>query len=79
MHLFNALKREIPIIGVAKNAFHDTPSECSITRGQSAKALFVSAVGVDLEIAKNHIVEMHGEFRMPTLLKLVDGICRRRE
>ena len=76
MHLYNALNQSIPIIGVAKNAFSETPKETEILRGQSQKPLYISAVGISLNQAKQLIQQMHGEYRIPTLLKKVDQLCR---
>jgi len=76
MHLYHALDKSIPIIGVAKTPFIGTPKECEIFRGKSLKPLFVTAVNIDLEEAKNAILSMHGEYRLPTLLKKVDSLCR---
>ncbi|MGK7891622.1 MAG: endonuclease V [Leptolyngbyaceae cyanobacterium] len=66
----------ISIIGVAKSPFAGTPTECEVLRGTSEKPLFVTAIGIDLVIAKARISTMHGEYRMPTLLKKVDQLCR---
>ena len=76
MHLYNALGKKIPIIGVAKNFFTDTPKVCELFRGESKKPLYITAVGMDLEVAKEAILEMHGKYRFPTLLKEVDSLCR---
>ena len=78
MHLWDALDRSSPIVGVAKNRFQNTPGEAELLRGSSAKPLFVSAVGVSLENAKQAIFAMHGEHRIPTLLKVVDQLSRQR-
>lgn len=73
--LYEALDRKIPIIGVAKTAYHSaTPVE--ILRGVSKTPLLVTSIGVDAQEAALHIKEMHGEYRIPTLLKLVDSTCR---
>ena len=40
------------------------------------KALFVTAVGVDANEAADLVREMHGDHRIPTLLKRVDALCR---
>jgi len=77
MHLYEALDRKIPVIGVAKTAFKGTKPESAVLRGKSNKPLYVSAVGIDDEEAKNHICLMHGKHRIPTLLKLVDRECRK--
>ena len=64
------------MIGVAKRSFKDTPEQCELFSGDSTKPLFVTAVGMTLGEAKAHIASMHGEHRIPTLLKRVDQLCR---
>lgn len=76
MYLYNAINRTIPIIGVAKKAFLDTPKECEVFRGTSIKPLFVTSIGVPLNEAKNLVATMHGKNRIPTQLKKVDQLCR---
>lgn len=76
MHLYRALNEEIPVIGVAKNRFKDTPQEAELRRGESKHPLYVTAVGVSQESAKAFIRWMHGAHRMPTLLTAVDRLCR---
>lgn len=72
-HLFNELKREIPVIGVAKNNFHTLNKlKKEVFRGDSKKPLYVTTLGYDLQKASDNILNMHGEFRFPTILKLVD-------
>ena len=78
MHLYHALKGSVPIIGVAKTPFSGTPKNCEIFRGESVKPLFISSVDMELEEAKKAIVSMHGKYRIPTLLKEVDSLCRGR-
>jgi deoxyribonuclease V len=74
-HLYEALGRTIPIIGVAKTEFLSAPA-APVQRGQSGRPLYVTAVGIDLLIAASHIQAMHGGHRIPTLLKRVDRLCR---
>ena len=76
MHLYHALGQSVPIIGVAKTPFTGTPKECEILRGESIKPLFVTSIGMELEEAKSAIFSMYGKYRIPTLLKEVDGLCR---
>ena len=76
MHLYEALGSSVPIIGVAKSKFGGTPERCELLRGESAKPLFVSSIAMDLEEAKEAIASMHGKYRLPTLLKEVDSLCR---
>lgn len=77
MHLYEALDNKIPIIGVAKRAFKDSNTESEILRGKSQNPLYVTSVGVDNIKAKEYILSMHGEHRLPTLLKLIDRECRK--
>jgi len=76
MHLYHALDKAVPVIGVAKTPFSGTPSKCEILRGESVKPLFVSSVDMELEEAKKQILHMDGKYRIPTLLKEVDSLCR---
>ncbi len=76
LHLYNAIGQATPVIGVAKRPFHNTPAECAILRSGSQSPLYVTAAGVPLDAAKRYITEMHGEFRIPTILKQVDQLCR---
>lgn len=75
-HLYQNLYGFIPVVGVAKTYFNGTPDDQAVYRRGSTKALYVSAMGMDLEVAKANIDSMHGEFRNPTLLKFVDQSCR---
>jgi len=76
MHLYNTIQQSTPIIGVAKKAFIGTPENCQIFRGKSNNPLYITSVGVPLSEAKKLITQMHGENRIPTLLKKVDQLCR---
>ncbi|HQU86177.1 MAG TPA: endonuclease V [Pyrinomonadaceae bacterium] len=75
-HLFENLDRKIPIIGVAKTKFQVHPKLREVFRGNSQTPLFVTAVGSDVDEAADLIKQMHGNFRLPTLLKRADMICR---
>ena len=76
MYLFNHLEKAVAVVGVAKNKFSDTPADCEVRRGHSQKPLFVTAAGLPVETAKSYVAQMHGEHRIPTLLKRVDQLCR---
>ena len=77
-YLYEHLNREIPVIGVAKNNFATINQlKREVVRGESTKPLYVTALGIDLDEASENVSRMHGEFRMPTMLKLVDGCCRK--
>ena len=75
-NLLKHLKGKIPIIDVAKNRFTNTPDQCALLRGASKKPLFITCLGVELVDAKQCIQTMHGQHRIPTLLKLADSECR---
>jgi deoxyribonuclease V len=73
--LHEALQRQIPVVGVAKTEFLGAPS-VAVLRGDSKQALFVSSIGMDLQVAAQFVQQMHGAHRLPTLLKAVDSAAR---
>lgn len=73
--LYEALNKTIPVIGVAKTHYKDADA-VQVVRGQSLSPLYVTAVGTDVVAAASNIKNMHGLFRIPTLLKTVDQTCR---
>ena len=77
-HLWDALTIKKPIIGVAKNFFKDTPHNCEILRGKSQKPLFITSIGIDLIDAKQNILKMSGEHRLPDLIKKVDLLTKQK-
>ena len=76
LHLYNALEKKVPVVGVAKTVFSGTPRVCEILRGESKKPLFISSVDMELEEAKKHVAKMNGKYRIPTFLKEVDALAR---
>jgi deoxyribonuclease V len=75
--LYDALGGKVPVIGVAKTAFRTAEALAQpVLHGSSCKPLFVTAAGLDAKLAAAHIQSMHGTFRIPTLLKRVDRLCR---
>ena len=77
-YLYEALGLKSAVIGVAKTMFVGVKLACEVTRGRSLSPLYVSAAGMQLSEATHHIQEMHGESRIPTLLKRVDQLSRGR-
>lgn len=76
-HLYEKLNRQIPIIGVAKTNFASIEKDKkALYRGDSIKPLYITSIGIDLEEAFKNIESMHGEFRMPTLLKELDRLTK---
>jgi deoxyribonuclease V len=64
-----------PIIGVAKTRFEGAQA-IEVVRGDSARPLYITAVGFDAVTAAEHVRTMHGEFRIPTLIKRADSLAR---
>jgi deoxyribonuclease V len=75
-HLYDALNAKVPIIGVAKSPFKGITDHFALTRGQSLRPLYVTCEGLALDQAKTKILSMHGNYRIPTLLKLADTASR---
>ncbi len=63
------------VVGVAKTRFASA-SAVAVCRGNSRSPLFVTAAGVDAEVAAEWVSAMHGSYRVPTLLKRVDALAR---
>ncbi|BDM65456.1 endonuclease V [Shewanella sp. NFH-SH190041] len=74
-HLFDALDGKSQIIGVAKKPFSGLSPQCRLLRGKSDKPLFITTTG-DQALALTAIGSMAGNFRLPTLLKRADTLCR---
>ncbi len=75
-YLHQELPHNSAVIGVAKNCFRETDHAIELLRGGSDRPLFVSSIGIDYQTAANHIKSMTGNYRMPTLLKMVDYLSR---
>lgn len=79
-HLFESLDGKIPVIGVAKTNFATVEKlKMELNRGESKTLLYISSVGMEMEDALNLIKNMHGNYRIPTLLKKVDTLTRKFE
>lgn len=85
-HLHSALGGKVHVIGVAKNpwrseaieqaANHPERRTIAVTRGGSKRSLYVTSTGIDVALAADMIVGMHGRFRIPTLLAAVNTLVR---
>jgi deoxyribonuclease V len=75
-HLYEALGRAVPVVGVAKTRFRSAEVARPVLRGGSGRPLYVTAAGVSADEAAGHVRAMHGPYRTPTLLKRVDQLCR---
>jgi deoxyribonuclease V len=75
-HLYEALGKKTVVVGVSKTMFHDDGYSARVLRPGSSKPLFVTAAGMGQEEAAACVRRMHGEHRVPTLLKRVDRLAR---
>lgn len=76
-HLYKALNNAIPIIGVAKTNFSTIEkNKRELLRGTSNKPLYITAIGVDLDEARDGIRRLSGQNRIPTILKTLDTFTK---
>jgi deoxyribonuclease V len=75
-HLYEALRANSAVIGVAKTAYRDDRCSLPVLRGGSRRPLFVTAAGLAPEAAAEALRAMHGDGRIPTLLRRADRACR---
>lgn len=66
----------MPVVGVAKTAFKGSSFAVPVLRGSATRPLYVTAAGMDPEMAAGRVRAMHGPHRVPTLLKEVDRLSR---
>jgi deoxyribonuclease V len=78
-YLYEVLDKKIPIVGVAKtNYAQNKTNKREVIRGESIRPLYVTTLGVDLEETADKVKNMHGEFRLPTLLKQLDMMTKKK-
>jgi len=89
-HVYKSFNNKIPVIGVAKTMFYnhhkdDVGQLCDdsnknvvtkVNRGKSKNPLYISSVGINVKEAALCIQNMNGNYRIPTLLKLLDTKTR---
>ncbi len=78
VYLYNQLNRKTPIIGISKTKYNNSILIKEIIRGNSENPLYISSIGIDLEIAAKMVKEMHGNFRLPNMIKLADSFSRKK-
>jgi deoxyribonuclease V len=77
--LYEALGRKAPVVGIAKTVFAGVESCVSVIRifrGISRNPLFVTAIGIEPEIAAHYIRGMAGRHRIPELMRIADHLSR---
>ena len=78
-HLHHALEGRTAIIGVAKTGppgLPGLPAQFEVAREEEARPLVLTCIGIDLNAAKARLRAMHGQRRVPTLLKLVARLAK---
>ncbi len=76
-YLYDALDQKYPIIGIAKNEFASPDSlRRTIFRGESKTPMFLTVKGADANEILKKVEQMHGPYRIPTLLKKLDQLSR---
>lgn len=75
-HLYDALDGQAAVVGVAKTPFLGSAHAAPVYRGNSRQPLYVTAEGIAQQEAADAVASMHGAYRIPTLLKRVDMLCR---
>ena len=73
--LFDSFQGRIPVVGVAKSLYGETPA-LEVFRGGSRRPLYVTTAGIEPSERSASIASMHGAHRIPTLLKRVDLLAR---
>lgn len=78
-HLHAAIEGAAAVIGVAKTAFRPMrgcANVAEVRRGSSNRPLFVTSLGLDLAQAALNIAAMHGDSRIPELIRRTDRLAR---
>jgi deoxyribonuclease V len=76
-HLYKELQPKVPVIGVAKTNFATIETNKKILfRGNSNRPLFITSAGINTEDAAELIKNMHGNYRIPTILKQLDTLTK---
>lgn len=76
-YLYEALDKKYPVVGIAKNGFSSPDFQRrEVLRGESKTPLFLTAKGINVDETLPRIEKMHGDFRIPTLLKKLDQLTR---
>jgi len=77
VYLYEALEEKIPVIGISKTNFHNAGNTTqTVLHGNSESPLYVSAIGMNLYDAARMVKNLHGTYRLPTMIKLADTLSR---
>jgi deoxyribonuclease V len=66
----------VPVIGVAKTAFHSATHAIPVLRGSATKPLYVTAAGMPATAAAELVRALAGPYRIPDALRRADTLAR---
>jgi len=75
MHLWKSLNGKVKIIGVAKQCYQGS-NAVKLIRQRSRRPLYITSAGMEPDMAAGLISAMHGNYRLPTLLRQADSLSR---
>ncbi len=76
-HLHTALGGTSAVVGIAKTQFHGASYwAAEVRRGSSDSPLYVTAAGMELDVAVAAVKLMHGANRIPALAGRADRLAR---
>lgn len=75
--LYESLQQAIPVVGIAKSPWPGVKRLRTVRRGNALRPLWITSVGVDLCEAAAGVSRMHGPFRLPSMIRLADTLCRK--
>lgn len=75
-HLYEALEGKIPVIGVAKSYYINSKNYIKVYRGESNRPLYISSIGIEMDLAVSLVKNLNGKYRIPSILKRVDRLTR---
>ncbi len=74
--LFDVLGGRTAVIGISTPTTSGLSAQFEVWRDAEARPLIVTCVGIDLGAAKVRLRTMHGQRRVPTLMKLAIRLAR---
>ncbi|MGE0550721.1 MAG: endonuclease V [Kofleriaceae bacterium] len=74
--LYAELGGRIPVVGIAKRSFRGNDVAMPVYRSTSKQPLFVTTTESNLLAVAANVTRMHGDHRVPTLLRRVDQLTR---
>jgi deoxyribonuclease V len=84
-HLHSALGGRVAVVGVAKTrwrggidqkAIDPEHRTIAVSRGGSNRPLYITSEGMNVVLAANYVAGMHGAFRIPTLVAMVNTLVQ---